>query len=63
MNRGVKRLADWSNAGGLKVIGMDEIALRKGLRDFVVIVTLRGADEDIASPLIGPSLRGSSTVN
>jgi transposase len=45
INRGVARAVNWSEFTALKVIGMDEIALRKGHRDFVVIVTLRREDE------------------
>lgn len=41
INRGVERLVNWSEFTALKVIGRDEIALRKGHRDFVVIVTMR----------------------
>ena len=48
INRGVERCVNWSDFTELKVIGMDEIALRKGHRDFVVIVTLRRGDDDIA---------------
>jgi transposase len=48
INRGVERSVDWGDFTELKVIGMDEIALRKGHRDFVVIVTLRRDDDDIA---------------
>jgi hypothetical protein len=44
INRRVGRSVNWNSFGGLKVIGMDEIAVRKGSCDFVVIVTLRGAD-------------------
>lgn len=45
VNRGVARSVNWGEFTALKVIGMDEIALRKGHRDFVVIVTLRRDDE------------------
>ncbi len=38
INRGVERSVNWSAFSSLKVIGMDEIALRKGHCDFVVIV-------------------------
>lgn len=48
IKRGVARSVNWGEFTSLKVIGMDEIALRKGHRDFVVIVTLRRGDGDIA---------------
>src|SRR4030095_2979067 len=43
INRGVARAVNWSDFSALQLIGMDEIALRKGHRDFVVLVTLRRA--------------------
>jgi transposase len=48
INRGVARAVNWSDFSALQVIGMDEIALRKGHRDFVVLVTLRRAAGDLA---------------
>ncbi len=36
--------ADWTTCSPIGVLGLDEIALKKGHRDFVVIVTARGAD-------------------
>ncbi len=48
IKRGVAGAVNWREFTALKVIGMDEIALRKGHRDFVVIVTLRREDGDIA---------------
>lgn len=35
---------DWSGLASLGVVGIDEIALRKGHRDFVVIVTCRNGE-------------------
>jgi transposase len=48
INRGIDAAVNWGDFTELKVIGMDEIALRKGHRDFVVIVTLQRDDDDIA---------------
>jgi transposase len=61
INRGVAQSVDWSEFRALKVIGMDEIALRKGHRDFVVIVTLRG-DEDIALLGVLPNRKKETVV-
>lgn len=41
VERQVATAVDWSQLSELNVIGIDEIALRKGHRDFVVIVTNR----------------------
>jgi transposase len=44
VDRYIGTQADWTACGPLGVLGLDEIALKKGHRDFVVIVTARGAD-------------------
>lgn len=41
VDRYIRAEVDWSQYAALKTIGLDEIALRKGHRDFVVIVTAR----------------------
>jgi len=41
MNRRFDQTIDWSRIAGLDVLGIDEIALKKGHRDFVTIVTAR----------------------
>jgi transposase len=41
INCGVRRSVNWSDFTELKVIGMGEIALLNGYRDFVVLVTLQ----------------------
>jgi transposase len=48
INRGIDDAVNWSDLTELKVIGMDEIALRKGHRAFVVIVNLQRDDDDLA---------------
>lgn len=62
INRGVARSVNWSEFTALKVIGLDEIALRKGHRDFVVIVTLRRDDEDIALLGVLPNRKKETVV-
>jgi len=61
VNRGVERSVNWSDFTELKVIGMDEIALRKGHRDFVVIVTLR-RDDDISLLGVLPDRKKETVV-
>lgn len=48
LQRGVACAVNWDEFNALPVLGMDEIALRKGHRDFVVIVTLRHDDGTLA---------------
>ena len=45
LERRVSSQVDWSQYETLGVMGLDEIALKKGHRDFVVIVTARLPDE------------------
>ena len=61
INRGVARAVNWGDFTALQVIGMDEIALRKGHRDYVVIVTLR-LDDDIALLGVLPDRRKETVV-
>jgi transposase len=51
LQRGVATAVNWDEFTALPVLGLDEIALRKGHRDFVVIVTLR--HDDGALSLLG----------
>lgn len=48
LQRGVAASVNWDEFTALPVLGMDEIALRKGHRDFVVIVTLRHDDGELS---------------
>lgn len=47
LERRVQSQVDWSAYSSLGVLGLDEIALKKGQRDFVVIVTARLEDERV----------------
>jgi transposase len=47
MERRISAKPDWSLYGTIGVIGLDEIAIKKGHRDFVTIVTGRLADNRI----------------
>jgi transposase len=58
----VARSVNWSEFTALKVIGMDEIALRKGHRDFVVIVTLRREDGGLALLGVLPNRKKETVV-
>jgi transposase len=48
LERQVDEEVDWSRYTQLKILGMDEIALKKGHRDFVVIVTAYLEDGQVA---------------
>jgi transposase len=41
VDRWISREVKWAEVKGMKILGLDEIALKKGPRDFVVIVTAR----------------------
>ena len=45
LDRNIKTTVDWSTMAPFEVIGIDEIALKKGHQDFVAIVTARRGDE------------------
>lgn len=47
MERRIEQRADWSKYTELGVVGIDEIALKKGHRDFVTVVTARMAGERV----------------
>ena len=47
LERRIEATVDWSNYTSLEVLGVDEIALKKGHRDFVTIVTARLAQERV----------------
>ncbi len=44
VERNVRAKVDWEQFGKLAVLGLDEIALKKGHRDYVVLITARLAD-------------------
>lgn len=48
VQRRVATTVDWSRYHALRVIGLDEIALKKGYRDFVVIVSAQLDDGQVA---------------
>ena len=62
IKRGVACEVDWREFKALKVIGVDEIALRKGHRDYVVLVTLRREDGEIALLGVLPDRRKETVV-
>jgi transposase len=62
INRGIDAAVNWRDFTELKVIGMDEIALRKGHRDFVVIVTLQRGDDDLALLGVLPDRKKETVV-
>jgi transposase len=43
VDRWISREVNWAELKGMTILGLDEIALKKGHRDFVVIVTARSA--------------------
>jgi transposase len=47
VDRWISRAVNWAEVKGMKILGLDEIALKKGHRDFVVIVTARSATGEV----------------
>ena len=44
LKRHVATSVDWSQVSDLKTIGIDEIAMKKGHKDYAAIITARQAD-------------------
>jgi transposase len=47
VDRWISREVNWAEVKGMKILGLDEIALKKGHRDFVTIVTARSAQGEV----------------
>jgi transposase len=47
VDRWISTAVQWAEVKGVKVLGLDEVALKKGHRDFVVIVTARLASGEV----------------
>lgn len=61
VDRWINREVDWAEVHGVKILGLDEIALKKGHRDFVVIVTARSAEGEVRVLAVLPN-RKKQTV-
>jgi transposase len=62
MERRISAEVDWSTMAALEVLGVDEIALKKGHRDFVTIVTARMASERVVILGVLPDRQKDSLV-
>jgi len=62
MERRIASQVDWTQYTSLDVLGLDEIARKKGHRDFVVIVTARLADNHVALLGILPDREKATVV-
>lgn len=60
LERRIKRSLDWSEFKELGTIGMDEIAMRKGKRDFVLIITTQQANGRVAILAVLPDRKKES---
>jgi transposase len=61
INRAVSTQIDWGTFDRLEVVGLDEIALKKGRSDYVVIVTARLKDDQVKVLAVLPN-RDKATV-
>jgi len=61
LERRVQATVDWSRFRRLEVIGIDELALKKGQRDYAVLVSARLAEHDLALLAVLPD-RQKETV-
>src|SRR5512143_2427464 len=61
VDRQVAREVDWEQFTALGVLGLDEIALRKGHRDFITIISARPPDGDLTVLAVLPD-RCKATV-
>ena len=57
VDRYLRREVDWDEYDGLPTLGLDEIALKKGHRDFVVIATVRQPDGRVSVLAVLPDRR------
>ena len=62
VERRIATQVDWSQYTALEVLGLDEIALKKGHRDFVVIVTARLADQRLVVLAVLPNREKTTVV-
>lgn len=60
LDRRIERSVDWAEFEELGTIGMDEIALRKGKRDFVLIITTQQANGRVAILAVLPDRKKES---
>jgi transposase len=63
LERRINAQVDWSQYTELGVLGLDEIALKKGHRDFVVIVTARLATERVGILGVLPDRQKDTVVD
>jgi transposase len=61
LGRWIENRLDWRVLKKIRLLGLDEIALRKGHRDFVVLVTARMADGEVKIVAVLPD-RTKATV-
>jgi transposase len=60
-DRWISREVNWAEVKGWKILGLEEIALKKGQRDFVVIVTARSTAGEVKVRAVVPD-RKKETV-
>ena len=62
VERRIAAQVDWSQYTAFEVLGLDEIALKKGHRDFVVIVTARLVDQRLVVLAVLPNREKTTVV-
>ena len=62
LDRGVTTKVDWSNFEQLEILGIDEIALKKGHRDYVVLVTTPLMEQGVEVLAVLPDRKKETVV-
>ena len=55
VERWISREVQWAEVKPIAILGLDEIALKKGHRDFVVIVTGKAASDEVTQSRVARS--------
>ncbi len=62
LDRGVTKKVDWSNFERLEILGIDEIALKRGHRDYVVLITTPLKEQGVEVLAVLPDRKKETVV-